>query len=607
MAEKVEYDLTVNTESAKLNMDSFALKIGAASAVFGELVDIAKNAFRSVNQFVQDSINDWADYELQVTNLNSVLKATGGSAGYTTGELQDMASRLQETTMFGDDLTISAMAMLATFRNIGHDVFPQTIEAAQDMATVFGMDLKSATMMIGKALNDPIESMGALRRAGVQFTDEQEKMIKTLVESNDLLGAQKMILGEVEQQMGGAAKAAGETLRGQITQLTNAFGDMKKGIGELVSGSLGPLIDGIKEVINLATKLISHEAALSQVQKKQNELSTMSIEVLRRYAEALRGEIQYLKSSIKNDASGMLSASLGKDAENYGKLLEKVMAEIAVKEKEAERIAKERLATQNSLVGSATKQKEIIASIITDVENIQAGNFETIRKRLLGLPLEYKEVMDLMMAGGYANFPGPEPAGIEKGFLEPYLTAGSTGKEAAKDIYELSDAMKTMNDEMIRATATGFVDSMKELGASAYDAGLSIDDVGAALGQLGLQILNSLPNMFLQAGLMAIIGGNWPLGLALIAMAGVSGFAAGAANAAAGEETSDTTSTTENNTVVNIENNSGVKAETRETVLPDGTKVVDVVIGKVAQEMARGSFDGVMKSRYGMSYAGVRR
>ena len=227
MAEKVEYDLTVNTESAKLNMDSFALKIGAASAGFTAIAQIAEEAFQKIDQFVRESINDWADYELQVTNLNSVLKATGGSVGYTTGELQDMASRLQETTMFGDDLTISAMAMLATFRDIGHDVFPQTIEAAQDMATVFGMDLKSATMMLGKALNDPVESMGALRRAGVQFTDEQEKMIKTLVESNDLLGAQKMILGEVEKQMGGAAKAAGETLRGQITQLNNAYITLK--------------------------------------------------------------------------------------------------------------------------------------------------------------------------------------------------------------------------------------------------------------------------------------------------------------------------------------------------------------------------------------------
>jgi len=407
--------------------------------------------------------------------------------------------------------------------------------------------------------------------------------------------------------MGGAAKAAGETLRGQITQLNNAFGDMKKAIGELLSGSLGPLIDGIKEIIQVGTKLISDEAALSLVKKKQNELDKESIENLKRYEEALNDKIQKLENQLEDKTLKMYKNVYKKELEELSPLLLKVKDEIIIKEKEAERIAKERLATQESIGESATKQKETIASIITGIENIQVGNFETIRKRLLGLPLEYKEVMDLTMAGGYANFPGPEPAGIEKGFLEPYFTAGSTGKEAAKDIYELSDAMKKMNDEMIRATATGFVDSMKELGASAYDAGLSIDDVGAALGQLGLQILNSLPNMFLQAGLMAIIGGNWPLGLALIAMAGVSGFAAGAANAAAGEETSDTTSTTENNTVVNIENNSGVKAETRETVLPDGTKVVDVVIGKVAQEMARGSFDGVMKSRYGMSYAGVRR
>ena len=52
-----------------------------------------------------------------------------------------------------------------------------------------GTDVKTSAIQLGKALNDPIAGVASLRRVGVQLTDQQTDLIKTLVESGDVAGA----------------------------------------------------------------------------------------------------------------------------------------------------------------------------------------------------------------------------------------------------------------------------------------------------------------------------------------------------------------------------------------------------------------------------------
>jgi phage-related protein len=51
-----------------------------------------------------------------------------------------------------------------------------------------------------------------------------------MTESGDLLGAQKIILGEVETQVGGAAKAFGETTAGQLERGKRAWEELQKAL-----------------------------------------------------------------------------------------------------------------------------------------------------------------------------------------------------------------------------------------------------------------------------------------------------------------------------------------------------------------------------------------
>jgi hypothetical protein len=174
-------------------------------------------------------IKNTLEAEKVQAQLAAVLRSTGGAAGLTAVELNAMAAALQMTTTFGDEEIVSAQSMLLTFTKIGREVFPQAIESILDMSQALGVDLKSATIQVGKALNDPILGVTALGRAGVQFSEDQKKMIEALVETGHQAEAQAIILAELETQFGGSAVAARDTLGGALKSLQNAFGDLLEG------------------------------------------------------------------------------------------------------------------------------------------------------------------------------------------------------------------------------------------------------------------------------------------------------------------------------------------------------------------------------------------
>ena len=152
-----------------------------------------------------------------------------------------MASARQKQTRFGDEAIINAQSLLLTFTKVGKDVFPDAIETILNMSEAMGQDLQQGVIQVGKALNDPVLGGTALRRVGVQLSKQQEQQVKDFVKVGDVAAAQKIILGELETQFGGVAKAAGETLAGSLDKMRNATGDAAESLGE----ALGPAIIGV--------------------------------------------------------------------------------------------------------------------------------------------------------------------------------------------------------------------------------------------------------------------------------------------------------------------------------------------------------------------------
>ena len=236
MADK-KLNIKVSTTGAGKAKQEIGGLNGAISKM-GKAVGIASAAYfgaRGLISGFSSVIRLAGIQEKAEAKLNAVIKSTGGVAGLTATELKKMASSLQDVTTFGDETIIGAQSLLLTFTKIGEDIFPQATETILNMAVAMETDLKSATVQLGKALNDPITGISALSRVGVQLTDTQKEQIKSFTELGDIASAQKVILGELETQFGGLAKATAQTMAGSLDQMSASVGDAGEALGELLS------------------------------------------------------------------------------------------------------------------------------------------------------------------------------------------------------------------------------------------------------------------------------------------------------------------------------------------------------------------------------------
>jgi hypothetical protein len=209
-------------------------------------VDLVAGAFNAVSGAISPFVNAAIESQDAVANLEATLHSMGDVTGLSSQQLQDMAGALQQVTRFSDESIINAEAMLLTFGNIGGETFPRATEAMLDLAAKFG-SLDQASVMLGKALNDPIAGVTALRRVGVQLTEDQEKSIKVFMEQGDIASAQAVILGELERQVGGLAEAYGETFAGKMEIFKNRLGEVQETIGKALLPVLEIMMDKFVE------------------------------------------------------------------------------------------------------------------------------------------------------------------------------------------------------------------------------------------------------------------------------------------------------------------------------------------------------------------------
>ncbi|MGH9637430.1 MAG: phage tail protein, partial [Candidatus Angelobacter sp.] len=179
--------------------------------------------------------------------LNAAIKSTHDVSGMTADSLKALADKIEGFSGIDDAAVKSGEAMLLTFTNIGKNVFPDVTQAVADMATAMNGgaiptadQMRATALQVGKALNDPINGMATLQRVGVKLSETQKDQVKHFMAIGDTADAQKVILGELNKEFGGSAKAAGETLPGQLARLQNSLQDTGKGI---LSGLMPTLSD----------------------------------------------------------------------------------------------------------------------------------------------------------------------------------------------------------------------------------------------------------------------------------------------------------------------------------------------------------------------------
>jgi hypothetical protein len=193
----------------------------------------------------------------------SVIESTGGVAGVAASHVSELAESLMQLSGVDDEAIASGENLLLTFTNIrngvgeGNDIFDQATRAALDMSVAMGTDMSTAAMQVGKALNDPIQGVTALRRAGVQLSDQQQAQIEMFMAVGDTASAQKIILGELRTEFEGSAEAAGGTAAGQFNRLKESLLNVGAELMEKLLPAFEKLVGWVEKAVDWVSNLSS--------------------------------------------------------------------------------------------------------------------------------------------------------------------------------------------------------------------------------------------------------------------------------------------------------------------------------------------------------------
>jgi hypothetical protein len=238
-------------------LDRLSTPLEKVAAVSRTLAPAAIIGLTALSGMAVGAVRAAEEAEVANNRLDSVadsMNLFGANTKNVTDRLKDFADETMKKIAVDDELVKSTQAQLLTFKNLAvtadtaGGAFDRATIAAFDMAAVFGGTGEDNAVRLGKALQDPIQGVSALRKVGVQLTDQQEKMIKAFVEAGDAASAQEIILKELETQVGGAAEATAT----DSARMALAFGELSESIGTgllPVVETLTPIITGLFDYI----------------------------------------------------------------------------------------------------------------------------------------------------------------------------------------------------------------------------------------------------------------------------------------------------------------------------------------------------------------------
>lgn len=182
----------------------------------------------------------------------NVIKSTGGAAKVTRNEVETLAGALSLKTGIDDEAIQSGSNLLLTFKNIrneagkGNRMFDRATAGALDLSAAGFGSVESASKMLGKALNDPVKGLATLGKAGVTFTEQQKTQITGLAESGDMLGAQSLIMRELESQVKGSAAAQAQP----IDKMRVGFGNLAESMAGIFAPEVNRRIEQGSQVLD---------------------------------------------------------------------------------------------------------------------------------------------------------------------------------------------------------------------------------------------------------------------------------------------------------------------------------------------------------------------
>jgi hypothetical protein len=191
-------------------------KINDLSKGFLAVSAVAGSAFTAMAVLAVKAAQAAGKQEMAMANLERAMRNAGTYTDDAYRSAIRYAGALQKVSTFGDEVIISAQAIIAQYGFQGREV-ERVTKATLDFAAAKGVDLNTAAELVAKSIGS---STNALTRYGVQVTGS--------VGSTQRL---ESAVSGLASLFGGAAQAQAATFSGRIKVMSNRIDDIVEDIG----------------------------------------------------------------------------------------------------------------------------------------------------------------------------------------------------------------------------------------------------------------------------------------------------------------------------------------------------------------------------------------
>lgn len=188
-----------------------ATAMGGAMVAAQAAIGIMKAGFSAVVGTIKEVVEAGAQAETTAKKLDVAWENASKRIGLTRREMDAFAESLGKTAAIDDDVLKDLEARLLTFDQIGRDNFLRVLPVALNTAANSGRSLETTMESLGRALQDPAHNVSAISNNVVSLSAATKELAKDLAEAGDIVGAQNVILAELEARTKGGAAAAATT------------------------------------------------------------------------------------------------------------------------------------------------------------------------------------------------------------------------------------------------------------------------------------------------------------------------------------------------------------------------------------------------------------
>lgn len=551
----------------------------------------------------------------------NALTVTGNRSRVTAGEIERLVQEISQSSGRTVDEVRTVAQELVKAGVVGVETFREILQSSSRLASSGFGSLEQNAQRLAGALNDPRQALVALHEAGIEFTEQQARTVRRLVETNRVFEALRLILDNVREKTKDIKDSSGS--------LGNELLGAAEDIGKAIVTSIVDLDWLNGKLASSATHVRNWRDQLSG-RADDVRVRNLGLDQIRTNIEAIEKAFNDLRSSGTIDAMNKAFLQLAVPNLNVDNLLpmqaltilrpeleryKRILGELEEIEKARDTRQSSRRASEEQIKRSLGLSPDHLAQFQRRLEfERQTLGMTEAQTRAEESLLQLKERGVHLDVRAQANLRAQV---IEVGRLKEML---QTIKDASTSVFD------SMAGAIVDFATTGKV-KFKELANSIVADLLRIALRAFVTNQIVAGITGLAGSAF--GSTTSIGSAGWAGSTNTVTKPGMlAGFDSGGSFKVPGSGAGDRptlvglapgelvtitpqhrTSGGGGGTTVNVVINSSREFESKQNERegPDGQRIIETILTEVKKDMGHGGFDSVMAGRFGSAPKTARR